>query len=234
MLDKENLPKHIAMIMDGNRTWARNKGLDPMQGHLELVVALDKVIKYSKEIGIKEITFYAFSTENWKRSKEEVDWLMDIYNKFISTFYEKYPGIKFRQLGEKERLPNFIQKSIYEMENKTNESNDMTFNMALNYGGRQELINATKQILNEVKDNKLKINEIDSQTVSNYLYTEGDSDPDLIIRTSGQIRLSNFLLWQSSYSELYFTNVYWPDFDENELEKAIIEYQKRNRKFGGK
>ncbi|MBE5821071.1 MAG: di-trans,poly-cis-decaprenylcistransferase [Clostridiales bacterium] len=232
MIDTNNLPNHIALIMDGNRTWAKNKGLDPMKGHLKLVIALDKIIKHAVKLGINEVTFYAFSTENWKRSKEEVNWLMKIYNDFISSFTSNYSDIKFTQLGTKEELPEFLRKTIIKVEEETYNCNKMKFNMALNYGGRQEILNATKNIINKVINNEINVDEINEQIFSKELFTS--TDVDLMIRTSGQIRVSNYLPWQLSYAEMYFTNCYWPDFNEDELEKAIEEYQRRNRKFGGK
>ncbi len=231
-IDLDKLPKNIALIMDGNRTWAKNKGLDPKEGHRMLLVSLDKIIKYAYKLGISQVTFYAFSTENWKRSKDEVDFLMEIYNNFIKNFNKEYEDVEFRLAGSMNKLPEFLKQTIIDTTNKTNKNSKMIFNMALNYGSRDEIVNATKNILADIKNGKINIDEIDENKFEKYLYTK-DCSPDLLIRTSGQIRLSNFLLWQLAYAEMYFTNVYWPDFDEKEFDKALIEYQRRNRKFGG-
>ena len=231
-IDINKLPKHIALIMDGNRTWARNKGLEPKEGHKQLVVVLDKIIKHAYKLGIEQVTFYAFSTENWKRNKEEVNFLMELYNNYIKEFNQKYTDVEFRLVGNINRLPEFLKQTIIETTDKTNHNSKMIFNMALNYGSREEIVNATKNIIKDIKDNKINIDQINEEKFEEYLYTMGQS-PDLLIRTSGQIRLSNFLLWQLAYAEMYFTKICWPDFNEIEFEKAIIDYQKRNRKFGG-
>ena len=231
-IDINKLPKHIALIMDGNRTWARNKGLEPKEGHKQLVVVLDKIIKHAYKLGIEQVTFYAFSTENWKRNKEEVNFLMELYNNYIKEFNQKYTDVEFRLVGNINRLPEFLKQTIIETTDKTNHNSKMIFNMALNYGSREEIVNATKNIIKDIKDNKINIDQINEEKFEEYLYTMGQS-PDLLIRTSGQIRLSNFLLWQLAYGEMYFTKICWPDFNEIEFEKAIIDYQKRNRKFGG-
>ena len=232
--NKDNLPKHIAIIMDGNRRWAKNKGIKLSLGHKEGAKTLEKIVRYANKIGIKHITVYAFSTENWKRAEEEVNALMFLLQSYLDDFSKKADteNIKIQFLGDTTQLPKSMHKSIKNCLERTKDNTGITFNIALNYGGRLELVRAVKKIATKVKNNQLNIEDIDEETISNELYTAGQPDPDLVIRTSGELRLSNFLPWQSVYSELLFIEKYWPDFNEEDLDSAIIEYQKRTRKFG--
>lgn len=232
--NNEKLPQHIAIIMDGNRRWAKNKGLPISQGHKEGAKTLEKIVRYANKIGIKHITVYAFSTENWKRAEDEVGALMLILKNYIEDYSKRADteNIKVKFLGDTNALPKNMHKGIKNCIERTKDNTGIIFNIALNYGGRLELIRATKEIAKKVKQNEIEIEDIDEDVISNELYTAGQPDPDLVIRTSGELRLSNFLPWQSVYSELLFIEKYWPDFSEEDFDNAIIEYQKRTRKFG--
>ena len=223
-----SLPNHIAIILDGNGRWAKKRGLPRNLGHKKGVETLVKIVRYCSEIGIKNLTVYAFSTENWNRPKEEVDYLMKLIEDNITNLDQRLNkrNIKLKVIGEKNRLSENILNIINEVQEKTKDNNGMIFNIAFNYGSKDELISAFK---NMVKDNVTFTKE----NVDKYLYTSESKDVDLLIRTSGEKRISNFLLWQISYAELYFTNVYWPDFSKKELNKAIESYQNRDRRFGG-
>lgn len=233
-MDKENMPKHIAIIMDGNRRWAREKGLDIKQGHKEGAKTLEKIVRYANKIGLQYITVYAFSTENWKRAKEEVGALMLLLQNYLDDYSKRADteNIKVKILGDISALSEGMQKSIIKCMERTKDNTGVTFNIALNYGGRDEIVKATKKIAQEVKENELQIEDITEETISNALYTEGQPDPDLLIRTSGELRTSGFLPWQIVYSEFLFLDKNWPDFNESDLDYAIEIYQKRNRKFG--
>lgn len=223
-----NIPEHIAIIMDGNRRWAKGKGLPIKLGHKNGAESLRKIVEYSKEIGIKFLTVYAFSTENWKRSKEEVDDLMNLLREYLGKIEQDIDGknIKARVIGDITRLAVDIQEKIKKLEKKTEDCTSLTFQIALNYGGREEIVNAVNNI---IKDN---VNEVDEKLFENYLYTVNAPDPDLIIRTAGEKRISGFLLWQCAYAEFVWTDVLWPDFKEKDLDLAINEFNKRVRKFG--
>lgn len=233
--DNHNLPKHIAIIMDGNRRWAKSKNMPTNLGHKEGAKALEIVAKYCANIGIEVLTVYAFSSENWKRSKEEVDGLMNLFEQYIHEFDTKYQkeNIKIRFIGDRSKLSNNLQQGMNRVENATKENTGMIFNVALNYGGRDDILNATKKIATKVMNNEISIEDIDDSEFENNLYTSGCIDVDLLIRTSGEIRISNFLLWQISYAEMYFADNYWPDFKEKDIDKAIEEFNKRKRNFGG-
>lgn len=233
-IDQERLPKHIAIIMDGNRTWARKKGIDPKLGHKEGAKVLEEIVRYSNQIGIQYLTVYAFSTENWNRTKEEVGALMMLLQTYLDDFSKKADteNIKVTMLGDKEQLSLGLQKSIEKAIERTKNNTGVTFNVALNYGGRQEIIQATKKIAQKVKNGEIEIEDISEDMISNQLYTSGQPDPDLVLRTSGQIRTSGFLPWQSIYSELVFMEKNWPDFTKEDLLKAIKEYQNRTIKKG--
>ena len=235
-IDFSNLPNHIAIIMDGNRRWAKKRNLPAKLGHSQGCNALEKIVKYCNKIGIKQLTVYAFSTENWKRSKEEVDALMDLLEKYISDFEKKYgdDNIKIKSIGDISKLREDLREGIIKVEAKTKNNTGLLFNIAINYGGREEIVNAVKDMAKEVENNVIQIEDINEESFSNYLYSKDAIDVDLMIRTSGEIRISNFLLWKLAYAEMYFVDTYWPDFNEKDLDNAIIEYQKRNRKFGGK
>ena len=235
-MEQENLPKHIAIIMDGNRRWARNKGLPVALGHKEGAKTLEKIVRYAKNIGIKYITVYAFSTENWKRSKEEVSTLMNLMMNYLESYSKRADSenIKVQILGNRQGLSDKMNDLIEKCMERTKDNTGITFNIALNYGGRDEILGAVKNIAEKIQNNEMKIEDITEQTISDNLYTKGQPDPDLLIRTSGEIRLSNFLPWQLVYSEFVFVDKNWPDFSERDLDEAIEEYQKRNRKFGAK
>ena len=231
---KENMPKHIAIIMDGNRRWAKARGKAASFGHKEGAKTLEKIVRYANKIGLEYITVYAFSTENWKRAEDEVKALMMLLQNYLDEYAKRADteNIKVKILGDITALSEGMQKSIKKCMERTKDNTGVTFNIALNYGGRDEIIKAIKQIATEVKEEKISIDEITEETISNHLYTKGEPDPDLLIRTSGELRLSNFLPWQLVYSEFLFIDKNWPDFDEKDLDDAIIEYQKRTRKFG--
>lgn len=228
------IPKHVAIIMDGNRRWAKKRGLPTQLGHSEGANTLEKMADICEDLGIKYLTVYAFSTENWKRSEEEVDHLMKLLAKHIKEFDKKIKNrnVRFRLVGEISRLNKDLQDGIIEIEERTKNNTGLTVNIAINYGGRAEIAIATQKIAEDVKNDKIKIEDINEELIYKYLQTKESPDPDLLIRTGGEQRLSGFLLWQSSYSELYFTDVLWPDFDKKELEKAIEEFNNRKRNFG--
>ena len=233
-MNTENMPKHIAIIMDGNRRWARERNLDIKQGHKEGAKTLEKIVRYANKIGLQYITVYAFSTENWKRAKEEVGALMLLLQTYLDDYSKRADteNIKVKILGDISALSEGMQKSIIKCMERTKNNTGVTFNIALNYGGRDEIIKATKKIAKKVKENELQIEDITEETISNALYTEGEPDPDLLIRTSGELRTSGFLPWQAVYSEFLFLDKNWPDFNEADLDYAIEIYQNRNRKFG--
>ena len=235
-MDTQNLPEHIAIIMDGNRRWAKKNGMIANFGHKEGAKTLEKIVRHANKIGIKYITAYAFSTENWKRSKDEVSALMLLFQSYLDDYTKRADteNIKVRVIGSREGLSERLKKSINKAMEKTKNNTGITFNIALNYGGRDEVLHAMKNIAEMVKDEKIEPNEITEEMISNNLYTQGEPDPDLLIRTSGELRLSNFLPWQLVYSEFLFLDKYWPDFTEQDLDDAIETYQKRNRKFGAK
>ena len=232
--NKENMPKHIAIIMDGNRRWAKAQGKPASFGHKEGAKTLEKIVRYANKIGLEHITVYAFSTENWKRAEEEVNTLMMLLQSYLDDYSKRADSenIKVKILGDITALSQGMQKSIINCMERTKNNTGVTFNIALNYGGRDEIVKAVKQIAQNIQDEKIKIEDINEELISNNLYTVGQPDPDLVIRTSGEIRLSNFLPWQVVYSEFLFINKNWPEFTEEDLDNAIIEYQKRTRKFG--
>ena len=232
--EKENLPKHIAIIMDGNRRWAKAKGKPSGFGHKEGAKVLEKIVRYANKIGIEHITVYAFSTENWKRAEEEVSTLMALFQSYLDDYSKRADSenIKVKIIGNRKGLSDKMVSSIEKCMERTKNNTGIVFNIALNYGGREELLNVTYKIAEDVKNGKLQPEEITQKDIEKYLYTAGQPDPDLLIRTSGEKRLSNFLPWQLSYSEFLFIDKNWPDFTEEDLNQAIEEYQKRTRKFG--
>ena len=234
-LNKEMLPSHIAIIMDGNRRWAKAKKLATLDGHTAGADNLEKIAIYLNKIGVGYMTVYAFSTENWKRSKDEVAALMMLLRTRLAKMIENkdFDNIRIKVIGEKENVPKDVAEGIEKIVEKTKNNTGLTLNIAFNYGGRAELVHTAKEIATLVRDGKLNVEDITEDTISNMLYTAGEPDPDLMIRTSYELRTSNFLPWQLSYSEFYFTEKHWPDFNEQEMDKAIIEYAKRNRRFGG-
>ena len=233
-MNQENMPKHIAIIMDGNRRWAREKGLDIKQGHKEGAKTLEKIVRYANKIGLEYITVYAFSTENWKRAEDEVKALMLLLQNYLDDYSKRADteNIRVRILGDITALSEGLQKSIRKCMERTKDNTGVTFNIALNYGGRDEIVKAMQKIAKNVKDDELQIEDITEETISNSLYTEGEPDPDLVIRTSGELRTSNFLPWQIVYSEFIFLDKNWPDFSEEDLDEAIKTYQKRNKRMG--
>lgn len=234
--NKENMPKSIAIIMDGNRRWAKAQGKPVSFGHKEGAKTLEKIVRYANKIGLEYITVYAFSTENWKRTEEEVSALMILLQNYLDDYSKRADteNIKVKVLGDISVLSDGMQKSIRKCEERTKDNTGVTFNIALNYGGRNEIVSAVKNIAESVKNGKLNVEDITEEIISDNLYTKGEPDPDLVIRTSGELRTSNFLPWQIVYSEFLFLDKLWPDFTEEDIDNAILEFQKRNRKFGGK
>ena len=222
--------------MDGNRRWAKAKGMPGKAGHKEGAKTLEKIVRYANKIGLGYITVYAFSTENWKRTEDEVGALMTLLQNYLDDYSKRADteNIRVKVLGDISVLSEGMQKSINNCMERTKNNTGVTFNIALNYGGRNEIVSAVKNIAKEVKDGNLEIEDITEEVISNNLYTKGEPDPDLVIRTSGELRTSNFLPWQIVYSEFVFLDKLWPDFTEEDLDSAILEYQRRNRKFGGK
>ena len=235
-IDKNNLPKHIAIIMDGNRRWAKQRNLTTKEGHKAGSKNLENIATFCNELGIKYLTVYAFSTENWKRTKEEVSALMFILKANLDSMLRKMDlkNIKIRVIGEKENIPKDIQEKIDKLVEKTKNNTGLVLNIAFNYGGRAELVHTTRVIAQKVKDGTINVEDIDEQLISSNLYTAGQPDPDLMIRTSHELRTSNFLPWQITYSEFYFPDKHWPEFDREDLIEAIYVYQRRNRRFGGR
>lgn len=232
--NQENMPKHIGIIMDGNRRWAKEKGKPVSYGHKEGAKTLEKIVRYANKIGLDYITVYAFSTENWKRAEEEVKSLMILLQNYLDDYAKRADteNIRVKILGDISLLSRGMQKSIQNCMERTKNNTGVTFNIALNYGGRDELIKATRKIAELAKNNEIQLEDISEETIQDNLYTKGQPDLDLLIRTSGEKRLSGFLPWQSTYAEILFIDKNWPDFEEKDLEEAIIEYQKRTRKFG--
>ena len=233
--DKEKMPKHIGIIMDGNRRWATAQGKKAGFGHKAGAKTLENIVRYANKIGLKYITVYAFSIENWKRAEEEVNGLMILFKTYLDDYAKRADteNIKVNILGDITAFNEDLQKSMKKCMERTKNNTGVVFSIAINYGGRAELVRAMKNIAVEVKEGKIDINNINENVISDHLYTIGIPDPDLIIRTSNELRLSGFLMWQSVYSELYFIDINWPDFNEEQLDKAILEYQRRNRRFGG-
>jgi len=233
-INLKKLPKHIAIIMDGNGRWALKHGMDRVDGHFEGVNSVRNIAEAAASIGIKYITLYTFSTENWNRPKEEVDALMAL---FVDTIVKELDtlnnnDIKLNAIGDLKSLPTENYNRLLETMKQTSTNNTMTLTLAMSYSSRWEILNAVKDIAIDVKSGKLISDEIDENTFEKYLCTSDIPDPELLIRTSGELRISNYLLWQIAYSELYFTELLWPDFREEELYKAIVEYQDRERRFG--
>lgn len=233
---EETMPKHIAIIMDGNRRWAKERNIETRLGHKEGAETLKRIAKYANKIGIQYLTVYAFSTENWKRTKEEVGALMGLLQMYVNDFLndKELEDIKINILGDVSKLEHGLQNSIQKAIDRTKDYTGMTLNVAFNYGGRDEITKAVQKIAIKVQNNEIAIQDIDEQYVSDSLYTQGQLEPDLLIRTGGEQRVSNFLLWQLAYTEFLFIDKYWPDFSEEDLEEAIKVFEQRNRKFGAK
>ena len=230
-----NVPNHIAIILDGNGRWAKAKGMPRSYGHVNGCANLETVCDYMKELGVKYVTVYAFSTENWKRSKDEVDGLMKLFRSYLKKCIKLADKNKMRVrvIGEVSAFDQDIQESIARLEQYSQKYDEIYFQIALNYGSRDEIIRGIRKLAQDAADGKVKPEEIDEHVFDNYLDTAGIPDPDLMIRTSGELRLSNFLLWQMAYTEFYFTDVAWPDFNKAELIKAIEKYNQRDRRYGG-
>ncbi len=233
-LKRELLPQHVAVIMDGNGRWAKRQGLPRIMGHKRGVDALKDLLRCCQDWGIQALTAYAFSTENWKRPQEEVDFLMTLFQRVLRQelreMVEENVQIKF--VGNLQDLPRSLQQEISRSMEETKDNRGIRFSVATNYGGRQEILQACQAIAKQVQQGLLQPNEIDEQVFESHLYTAGISDPDLLIRTSGEMRLSNFLLWQMAYGEIYITDALWPDFDRAEFHRALCAYQQRERRFG--
>lgn len=235
-IDYSKLPSHIAVIMDGNGRWATKKGVPKLSGHKAGMEALKKIVRKSGEIGVEYLTVYAFSTENWKRSTEEVGGIFQILVYYMERELKEIhkQNVKVNILGDYSAIPKKAENAVSEALELTKDNTGLKFNIALNYGGRDEICRAVKSLAKEIKEGVISPEDVTEEIIASKLYTGGMPDPDLIIRTSGELRLSNFLLWQSAYSEFYFTEVLWPDFDEDEYLKAIESFQHRKRNFGGR
>jgi undecaprenyl diphosphate synthase len=234
-IDRSKLPVHIGIIMDGNGRWAKKRGLPRHLGHQEEMKKVVQVVESCQELDIKYLTLYAFSTENWKRPSTEVEALMNLLVVFVRKELKRLNdnNVKIKILGDITKLPDMPKREVNRAVELTSTNTGMVLNIALNYGGRQELALAIKDILRDANKGNINIDEVDEGMISDYLYTKGQPDPDLIIRPSGELRLSNFLIYQAAYSEFWFSDVLWPDFKEEDLYSAINDYQKRNRRFGG-
>ena len=234
-IEELNIPEHVAIIMDGNGRWAKKRLLPRTAGHAQGARVAEQICDDAWDLGIKYLTIYAFSTENWKRSEEEVGMLMNLLRKYMISSLEKCAknNVRVRVIGDKTKLASDLQESIANLEEKTKENTGLNFTIAINYGGRDEIVRAVKKLAAKVKDGELEIDNIDEEAFNSFLDTNELPYPDLMIRTSGELRSSNFLPWQIAYSEFYFTDVLWPDFDKKELEKAVEYYNKRDRRFGG-
>ena len=234
-IDKDNIPKHIAIIMDGNGRWAKKRGLPRTVGHKAGVETIRNIVKECSRLNIKYLTLYAFSTENWKRPPEEVNALMKLLVEYLKSEFEELNNndVVINSIGNIDGLPEVCRNELKLAYEKTKNNKGVVLNLALNYGGRDEIIHAINSLVKDLSLNKLKESVITEETFEKYLYTASMPDPDLIIRPSGELRLSNFLLWQCAYSEFWYSDICWPDFKPKDLRKAIIDYQKRSRRFGG-
>lgn len=233
-MEEENKPRHIAIIMDGNRRWAKERKLPVQLGHKKGAETLENIIRYANKIGVEYVTVYAFSTENWKRSKDEVDALMQLLKSYLDSYSKRAntENIRIKVIGDMSALSKDLQQSIANAIERTKNNTGTTFIVALNYGGRNEITNAVKKIALKLKNNELKIEDITENTITENLYTSEFPDPDIVVRTSGEIRSSGFLTWQSVYSEYLFLEKYWPDFSEKDLDNVIQTYQNRHRRIG--
>lgn len=234
-IDPKKIPQHIAIIMDGNGRWAKNKGLMRTLGHKAGVEVLKDIVKTASDIGVKYLTVYAFSTENWKRPQDEVDFLMNLFSEYIDREIDELDknNIILNFIGEVDKLSEKLQNKFEFAQSRTSKNTGCVLNVAVNYGSRAEIVRAVKIISKDVIDKKISIDDINEKIINENLYTKNQPDPDLVIRPSGDIRISNFLLWQIAYSEFWFTDINWPDFKSENLIEAIIHYQSRERRFGG-
>ena len=234
-IDKHRVPEHVAIIMDGNGRWATKKGLPRSYGHKRGVNVLKDILKVSKNLGCKVLTVYAFSTENWTRPIEEVNYLINLFCEVLKNEIEEIhqESIKLKFIGDLTPFPESLKKVVYNSESLTKNNNEFLLNVCVNYGGRQEIVKVAKELALKSSSGEIKPSEVNEELFNSELLTQGIKDPELLIRTSGEKRISNFLLWQLAYSEIYISDVLWPDFNEVEFLKAIIDYQSRNRRFGG-
>ena len=234
-IDKQKVPEHVAIIMDGNGRWATKKGLPRSYGHKRGVSVLKEILKVSKKLGCKILTVYAFSTENWTRPTKEVDFLINLFSEVLKNEIEEInrESSKIKFIGDLTPFPKTLKKIISSSESLTKNNNQFLLNVCVNYGGRQEIVKVAKEIALKSSSGEIKPSDVDEEFFNSELLTQGVKDPELLIRTSGEKRISNFLLWQLAYSEIYISDVFWPDFNEFEFLKAIIDYQSRNRRFGG-
>lgn len=234
-LDMNKIPTHIAMILDGNGRWAKKRGLPRTAGHRKGAFNIEKIAFECERLGVKYMTCYCFSTENWKRPEDEVNYLMKLPIRYFKKAYKTIinSNIKIKMIGRRDRFTKEFLKTVEEIEETTKDHTGLVLTLCLDYGSYDEITTAVKEIATEVKAGKLEVSDITSQTISNHLFTKNYPPLDLLIRTSGEYRISNYLLWQIAYSEFYFTDVLWPDFDVSELHKALYDYQNRNRRFGG-
>lgn len=235
LVPREHLPRHIGIIMDGNGRWAKKRGLPRQAGHVRGAKTFKEISLYCADRGVEMLTVYAFSTENWKRPKAEVDAIMNLFRDYLLDGLNNYrdKNVRLKIIGDKSAFPVDIQQLIEEIEVSFNENNGMILNIAMNYGGRDEIVSAVKEIAREISEGKLKCDDICDDIISQRIYTPIIPDADLIIRPSGEYRLSNFLMWQSAYSEFWFSDILWPDFTADDLEEAFNEFARRNRRFGG-
>jgi undecaprenyl diphosphate synthase len=234
-ITSHKVPSHIAIIMDGNGRWAKKRSLPRIAGHHEGMKVVRKITLLANELGVKSLTMYAFSTENWKRPKLEVDFLMKLPEEFLGTYLPELieENVRVTMMGNKEKLPAHTLKAVERAMNETKENTGLVLNFALNYGGRTEILEAVKQVLNDVESGTMDKDSLNEENFSSYLMSSDLPDPDLLIRTSGEIRLSNFMLWQLAYTEFWFTDVLWPDFSEEHFIEAIEVFQSRQRRYGG-
>lgn len=235
VLENMVIPQHVALILDGNGRWAKRRGLPRTMGHKEGCVTVEKTVEIAARMGIRYLTVYGFSTENWKRSAEEVGALMQLFRFYMVRLLKiaKNNNVRVKMIGERSRFDKDIIEGINRLERETKDNTGLTFVIAVNYGGRDEIVRAARKMAEDVKAGNLDPSALDETSFASYLDTAGMPDPDLLIRTSGELRLSNYLLWQLAYTELYVTDCLWPDFSKEELEKAIIAYNSRDRRFGG-
>ena len=234
-IDKDAVPRHVAIIMDGNGRWAKKRTLGRVKGHVAGAKIIRRLTRLASDLGVKHLTLYCFSTENWRRPMEEVNFLMELIRSYLIEQANDMvkEGVRLSALGDVTPLPEKVRAELERVTEMTKDCDKITLNLALNYGGRDEILQAVNRIAADVKEGALNPGEIDKDTFEKYLYTHFLPDPDLLIRTSGELRLSNFLPWQTAYTEFYFTEVNWPDFDDDEFYKAILSYQHRHRRFGG-
>ena len=234
-IDMNNIPQHIGIIMDGNGRWATRRGLPRSAGHAAGAKTLDKITRSAEKLGVRYVTVYAFSTENWKRPKDEVEALMKLMIDYLDDYKRVLGGenIRIRIIGKREELSDEINRKIDIVEENTKDNDKITLTIAINYGGREEIVSAAKKVCSMVADGEISAEDITEDMLSDNMYTSYMPDPDFIIRPSGELRLSNFLLWQSAYTEFWFSDICWPDFTEKDLHQAVLDFQNRNRRFGG-